>query len=52
MRIGDGIEALEINATKEDIENEVKRSSMKGFDRFFLKLSFKTFLKSGVHYCQ
>lgn len=36
-------------ATKQDIENEIKRSGMKGFDRFFVKLSFKTFLKSGAY---
>jgi ubiquinone/menaquinone biosynthesis C-methylase UbiE len=36
-------------ATKEDIENEIKRSGMKGFDRLIVKLSFQTFLKSGAY---
>lgn len=37
------------DATKEDIENQINRYGMKGFDRFFVKLSFKTFLKSGAY---
>ena len=37
------------DATKEDIEAEVKKTGMKGFDRWFVKLSFKTFLKSGAY---
>lgn len=37
------------DATKEDIENEINQYGMKGFDRFFVKLSFKTFLKSGAY---
>jgi len=36
-------------ATKEDIEYEVQKSDMKGFNRWFVKLSFKTFLKSGAY---
>jgi hypothetical protein len=36
-------------ATQEDIENEVKKTGMKGFDRWFTKLAFKTFLKSGAY---
>jgi ubiquinone/menaquinone biosynthesis C-methylase UbiE len=36
-------------ATKEDINNEIEQSGMKGFDRFFVKLSFKTFLKNGAY---
>lgn len=36
-------------ATKEDIDAEIKQSGMKGFDRFFVKLSFKTFLKNGAY---
>lgn len=36
-------------ATKEDIENEIRKSGMKGFDRWFVKLSFKTFLKNGAY---
>jgi len=37
------------DATKEDIEAEMTKSGMKGFDRWFVKLSFKTFLKSGAY---
>lgn len=37
------------DATKEDIETEMEKSGMKGFDRWFVKLSFKTFLKSGAY---
>ena len=37
------------DATKEDIDAEMKKSGMKGFDRWFVKLSFKTFLKSGAY---
>ena len=37
------------DATKEDIEAEIQKSDMKGFDRWFVKLSFKTFLKSGAY---
>lgn len=36
-------------AKKEDIENEVRKSGMEGFDRWFVMLSFKTFLKSGAY---
>lgn len=35
--------------TNEDIENEVKRAGMKGFDKHFVKFSFKTFLKQGAY---
>ncbi|MDR1392211.1 MAG: class I SAM-dependent methyltransferase [Clostridiales bacterium] len=37
------------NATKEDINFEIENSNMKGFDRFFTKISFKTFLKSSAY---
>lgn len=36
-------------ATKEDINNEIKQSGMKGFDRIFVKFAFKTFLKNGAY---
>jgi ubiquinone/menaquinone biosynthesis C-methylase UbiE len=36
-------------ATKEDIKAELDKSGMKGFDRWFVGLSFKTFLKSGAY---
>ncbi|MGI6553933.1 MAG: class I SAM-dependent methyltransferase [Bacillota bacterium] len=34
-------------ATNEDIEKEI--SGMKGFDKYFVKFSFKTFLKQGAY---
>lgn len=37
------------NATKEDIEGEIKRTGMKGFDRIFVKFAFKTFLRNGAY---
>ena len=40
---------MDYNATKEDIEHQVNKSGMKGFDRFFVKLSFKTVLKKGAY---
>ena len=40
---------MDYNATSEDIENEMKKSNTKGFNRWFIKLSFKTFLKSGAY---
>jgi ubiquinone/menaquinone biosynthesis C-methylase UbiE len=40
---------MNYNATKEDIDAEMQKSGMKGFDRWFVKLSFKTFLKSGAY---
>jgi len=40
---------MDYNATKEDIEAELNKLNMKGFDRWFVKLSFKTFLKSGAY---
>jgi ubiquinone/menaquinone biosynthesis C-methylase UbiE len=36
-------------ATSEDIDNEVRNSEMKGFDKYFVKLAFKTFLKRGAY---
>ncbi|WP_257009767.1 class I SAM-dependent methyltransferase [Evansella halocellulosilytica] len=35
--------------SKKDLEYELKRLNMKGFDNWFVKLSFKTFLKSGAY---
>ena len=40
---------MNYDATKEDIDEEMRKSDMKGFDRWFVKLSFKTFLKSGAY---
>jgi ubiquinone/menaquinone biosynthesis C-methylase UbiE len=40
---------MNFDVTNEDIEAEMKKSNMKGFDRWFVKLSFKTFLKSGAY---
>jgi ubiquinone/menaquinone biosynthesis C-methylase UbiE len=36
-------------ATAEDIENEIKKTGMKGFDKYFVKFSFKTFLRQGAY---
>jgi ubiquinone/menaquinone biosynthesis C-methylase UbiE len=37
------------DATKEDIENEIKKTGMKGFDRLFVRFAFKTFLRNGAY---
>jgi ubiquinone/menaquinone biosynthesis C-methylase UbiE len=37
------------DATKEDIEEQMRKSGMKGFDRWFVRLSFMTFLKNGAY---
>jgi ubiquinone/menaquinone biosynthesis C-methylase UbiE len=38
------------NNTKEDIEAEMQKySNMKGFDRWFVRFSFKTFLRNGAY---
>ncbi len=36
-------------ASAEDIENEIKKTGMKGFDKYFVKFSFKNFLKQGAY---
>ncbi|PWU00995.1 MAG: class I SAM-dependent methyltransferase [Bacteroidetes bacterium] len=38
---------MDYGATSEDIENEVRE--MKGFDKYFVKFAFKTFLKKGAY---
>jgi ubiquinone/menaquinone biosynthesis C-methylase UbiE len=38
---------MNYESTDEDIDNEV--SKMKGFDKYFVKFSFKTFLKQGAY---
>ncbi len=40
---------MNYNSTSEDIENEVRNSGMKGFDKYFVKFAFKTFLKQGAY---
>jgi len=40
---------MDHNVTKDEIDTEIKKSGMKGFDRLFVKLSFMTFLKSGAY---
>lgn len=37
------------DATKQDIERELEKTGMKGLDRWFVKLSFRTFLKNGAY---
>ncbi len=36
-------------STPEDIKTEVKRTGMKGFDKYFVTFAFKTFLKKGAY---
>jgi ubiquinone/menaquinone biosynthesis C-methylase UbiE len=38
---------MDYGATSEDVENEVRE--MKGFDKYFVKYAFKTFLKKGAY---
>lgn len=40
---------MDHDATNEDFEYEIKQSGMRGFDRWFVKLSFKTFLREGAY---
>lgn len=51
LRPGGTALILDMNreATNADIESEVRKSGMKGFDRWFVKLAFKTFLKNGAY---
>ncbi|BFT72808.1 class I SAM-dependent methyltransferase [Paenibacillus sp. P36] len=37
------------DATSEDINNEIRETGMKGFDKHFVKFAFKTFLKQGAY---
>ncbi|KLU59022.1 putative methyltransferase YcgJ [Peptococcaceae bacterium CEB3] len=37
------------NCTQEDIEEEMEKTGMKGFDRWFVKLSFQTVLRNGAY---
>ena len=37
------------DATADDIEAEMQRSGARGFDRWFVRLSFRTFLKKGAY---
>lgn len=40
---------MNYNATPEDIDMEIKKTGMKGFDKYFVKFAFKTFLKQGAY---
>lgn len=40
---------MNYEATTEDIDNQVRNSGMKGFDKYFVKFAFKTFLKQGAY---
>ncbi|MCF6411428.1 class I SAM-dependent methyltransferase [Pseudalkalibacillus salsuginis] len=40
---------MNYEATPEDIDMEVRKSGMKGFDKYFVKFAFKTFLKQGAY---
>jgi hypothetical protein len=37
------------DATREDIEEELNKTGVAGLDRWFVRLSFMTFLKSGAY---
>ncbi|MFB7142715.1 class I SAM-dependent methyltransferase [Gottfriedia sp. NPDC056225] len=40
---------MNYNSTAADIENEMIKTEMKGFDKYFVKYAFKTFLKKGAY---
>ncbi len=40
---------MNFNATAQDIEAEIRKTGMKGFDKYFVKFAFKTFLKKGAY---
>ncbi|PET61165.1 SAM-dependent methyltransferase [Bacillus sp. AFS001701] len=40
---------MNFNATAQDIEGEIKKTGMKGFDKYFVRFAFKTFLKKGAY---
>jgi len=51
LRTGGVVLIIDMNhdITKADIAEEMNKTKMKGFDRWFVKLSFKTFLRSGAY---
>ena len=40
---------MNFNATVQDIEGEIRKTGMTGFDKYFVKFAFKTFLKKGAY---
>ncbi|MGG2027789.1 methyltransferase domain-containing protein [Gottfriedia sp. S16(2024)] len=40
---------MNYNATAEDIEGEIRKTEMNGFDKYYVKFAFKTFLKKGAY---
>ncbi|PEC49071.1 SAM-dependent methyltransferase [Bacillus sp. AFS077874] len=40
---------MNFNATAQDIEGEIRKTGMTGFDKYFVKFAFKTFLKKGAY---
>jgi len=40
---------MNYNSTSEDIDTEVRKTGMKGFDKYFVQFAFKTFLKQGAY---
>lgn len=40
---------MNYEATNDDINNEIIKTGMKGFDKYFVKFAFKTFLKQGAY---
>ena len=51
LKTGGAALVIDMNrdASKEDIDEEIKRTNMKGLDRLFVKLAFKTFLRGGAY---
>ncbi|MEH7609838.1 class I SAM-dependent methyltransferase [Gottfriedia acidiceleris] len=40
---------MNFNVTAQDIEGEIRKTGMTGFDKYFVKFAFKTFLKKGAY---
>lgn len=40
---------MNYDSTPEDLDNEVNKTGMKGFDKHFVKFAFRTFLKQGAY---
>lgn len=40
---------MNYDSTPEDLNNEVNKTGMKGFDKHFVKFAFRTFLKQGAY---
>lgn len=40
---------MNYDSAPEDLDNEVNKTGMKGFDKYFVKFAFRTFLKQGAY---